>query len=192
SMPGDPVRLRRADVLDGDLNVVEAEVTKALEPRAGERDATRDEVRIEVELTGGRDQGLEVVADQWLPARHVDLDDAQLLRLAEYPLPRGRIELGIVARVVEWIGAVHAAEWAAIRQLGDERVRTRLLRHGTSCSKPRSAIVRRNATTSGSTSGASFEYFSASCWTIAATVCSPVHNFRMSALVEFSTRPFSG
>src|SRR5262249_49582012 len=158
-------RLCGAHVLDGDLDVVEAERPEALEPLAAEGNAAGDEVRVEIELARAGDERFQIVPHERLATGQVELDDAQGLGLAKHPEPGGGVELVGVTTVVDRIRAVHAAQRTAIRQLGDQRVRTRRVGHGASCTRPRSAMTPRKARTSRSTSATSRAYFAASCST---------------------------
>ena len=158
---GHAVRARRGNILDGDLHVVEPEGAEAREALTAERDAARDEIGVEIEGPGAFDQGLEIVSEEGLAARQVELDDPELLGFAKHAEPVRRVEPVRVACVLHGVRAVHAAERAPVRQLGDEGVRTILVAHGSVRIRPRSARVARNAMTSRSTCARGWEaYFS--------------------------------
>src|SRR3989442_1004849 len=160
---------------------------------AGQGDAARDEIGVEVGGGGALDEGLQIGSEERLAPREVELDDPELLGLAKHAEPVRRVEPVRVAPVVHGVRAVHAAERAPVRQLGDERIRTVLVAHGSPCIRPRSASVARNDMTSRSTCSRGWEaYFSASRSTIAWTVCSPLHKVAMSAAGRVSTSPRSG
>jgi hypothetical protein len=109
SQPGDAVGGGGPHVLDGDLHAVQAEVAQAGQARAGEGNAARDEVRVEVPASRRFHQRFEVVADERLAAGEIDLYDAEILGLAEHALPGRRVELVVVLGEVERVGAVDAA-----------------------------------------------------------------------------------
>src|SRR5439155_951500 len=80
---------------------------------------------------GALDEGLQIVPEERLAPREVELDDPELLGLAKHAAPVRRVEPVRVAPVVHGVRAVHAAERAPVRQLGDERIRTVLVAHGS-------------------------------------------------------------
>ena len=145
-------------VLYGDLDIVEPERAEAGQPLPAQGHAARDQVGVEVEPPRLPDEGLEIIADQRLAAGQVELDDAEVLGLAEHAEPGRGVELLSLPGVVERIGAVHAAQRTAIRQLGDQRVRALASAHPEACTRPRSAMVWRKPSTSRSTAGASWPY----------------------------------
>src|SRR3989442_2630302 len=193
AQPGDTVRARRRDVLDRYLHVVESEGAEAREALTAQGDTARDEIGVEVDGPGALDEGLQIVPEERLATREVELDDPELLGLAKHAEPVRRVEPVRVAPVVHGVRAVHAAERAPVRQLGDERIRTVLVAHGPPSLTPRPAGGARNDMTSRSTCSRGWEaYFSASPSTIAWTGGSPVHRVAMSAAVGVSTSPRSG
>src|SRR6266404_9294672 len=126
----DTVRRRLGDVLDRDLHVVEAERFQSRQPLAGERDPAGDQVGVQIEPSRAFHERFQVVAQQGLATREIELHDPERLRLAEHTQPVVGAERVGVAGPVGRIRAVCAAQWAAIGQLGDERVGARLLTHG--------------------------------------------------------------
>ena len=128
----DTVRRRLGDVLDRDLHVVEAERFQSRQPLAGERDPAGDQVGVEIEPSRAFHQRFQIVAQQRLATREIELHDSERLRLAEHTQPVVGGERVGVAGPVGRIRAVRAAQRAAIGQLGDERVGARLLTHGRS------------------------------------------------------------
>src|SRR6185369_16285226 len=133
------------------------------EPLARAGDPAGDQVRVEVERPRSLHELLEIVSNERLPARQVQLHHPERLRLAEDTQPVRGAERIAVARVVERIRAVHAAERTAVRQLGHQRVRPRrALRHPSPRMSPRSAMAPRKASTSRSTASRGCgAYFSA-------------------------------
>jgi len=49
------------------------------------------------------------------------LQDAEPCRLGEHALPGRGVELAAALHQLAWIGAVRALQWAAMRQLGQQR-----------------------------------------------------------------------
>src|SRR5262249_30472524 len=144
-------------VLHGELEAVEAGGLEALEARAVEGHAARDEVDVELARARLGDELLDVVAHERLAAREVDLQDPERRRLAEDALPRRPVELGGVLVELDGVRAVAALERAAVRQLRDERVRSgrldrrrRRRQADSSTRRPRSSSERRKARTSSS------------------------------------------
>src|SRR5206468_7143010 len=131
------------------------------------------------------DQRLEVLPDQRLAAGEVQLDHAERLRLPEHAEPVRGAEPVAMAREVEGVRAVHAAQRTAVGELRHQRVRPRpVARHASLRIRPRSAIAARKAATSRSRASRDWAvYFSARRSMIAATVCSPVHSCTTSAAV---------
>src|SRR2546430_13424200 len=60
-------------------------------------------------------------------------DDAELLGFAEHAEPLRRVEPVHVTSVIQGVRAIHAAERASVCELGDERIRTVLVVHGSAC-----------------------------------------------------------
>src|SRR5207249_1819734 len=138
----------RRDVLERHLHVAEPEGTEACETLAAQGDPARDEVRVEIERPGSLDQRFEIVANERLATREMKLDDAELLGFAEDAEPLRRVEPVHVTAVIQGVRAIHAAERASVCELGDERIRTVLVVHGSACIRPRSVSVARNDMTS--------------------------------------------
>src|SRR5262249_17981629 len=90
---GDAVRGRRRHILNRELHGVEPQVAEAPEPLPGQRNAARDEVRVQLEAAGMGDQRLEVATNEGLAPGEIELDDAQVLRLGEDAKPVFRFEL---------------------------------------------------------------------------------------------------
>src|SRR5262249_58031496 len=134
---------------------------------------------------------VESTAHQRVAPREVELYHAEILRLAQDSEPGLGVELVAMLAVVEGIGAVDAAERAAIGQLGHQRVGPLGAAHATACTRPRSAMVWRKVITSRSTAGRSCPYWRASSSTMESTVCSPPHRWGTSAAVGLRTRPRS-
>ena len=102
---------------------------KAREPLPAQRDAARDEVGVEVEGAGLLDERFQVASQQRLPPGEVQLHDAQVLGLTEDAAPVRGVEPVAVAGEVDGVRAVDAPKGAPVRQLGDQRVRARLVTH---------------------------------------------------------------
>src|SRR5262249_23074445 len=188
---GDTVRSFRAHVLDRKLEVVQAGRAKADQSLAAERNAARDEVRVEVELAGRLDQLLQVVAKERLAPGKVELDHAQLLGFHQHAFPGCGGKLGRMRREADRIGAVGAVKRAAIGKLGHQRVGPVVV-HGSIRTSARSTIWPRNSITSRSISAGGAAYLRASWSMMAPTVFSPVQSRQMSAAVGSSRSPRSG
>src|SRR5262249_34905687 len=100
---GDAIRGRRYRVLDRNLDVVEAQLAESSEPFPAKRNPAGDQVRVEIEPARFLDEDFEVVAHEGLAAGEIQLHDAEILGFAEDAAPGSRVELSIVAPVVEWI-----------------------------------------------------------------------------------------
>jgi hypothetical protein len=137
----DSIRAGGLRVLDGDLHIVEAELAESREPLAAEGNAAGDQVGVEIEAPCLFDDGLEVVTHEGLASREIELDHAEVLRLAHDAKPGLGVELLAMAAIVEGVGTVHAAEGTAVGQLGHQRVRPRGLAHTAAWTRPRSAMV---------------------------------------------------
>ena len=110
------IQLARA-VLERQLDVIEPGRLQRAHARLGHADAGGDQVDVEPERVRLRDDRLEVLAHQRLPARKPELHRAQGARLAQHadPVlgPKLRPGFGKVRRVV----AEHAMQRAAVGQL---------------------------------------------------------------------------
>src|SRR5207247_8386287 len=101
-----------------------------------------------------------------------------LLGHAEHAETLLRVEPDHVTAVIQGVRAIHAAERATVRELGDERIRTVLVVHGSACIRPRSVSVARNDMTSRSTPSRGWgAYFSTRRSTIAWPGGRPVQSF---------------
>ena len=98
STTGDAIGGGGLGSLNAELDVFEAGVEQPLEARPIERNATRDEVRVEPCLSSPGNDDLEIVSDEGLATREVNLNDAELARLCENPRPLVDRELSIDAR----------------------------------------------------------------------------------------------
>ena len=124
----------------------------------------------------------------------MQLHHAELLGLAEDAAPVRRRQLVLSREVVDRVRAVRAAQRAAIRELGDERVRARRRRRSggghRSSRSPLSRSIDTKAMTSCSTAsrGApSCSFASSSAMT--ATEREPSHFFAISAAASFELEP---
>ena len=128
---GDAVGVLGVDVLDRELHVIEAALGEAGQPLLRQQHAGGDEVGVEARLGGGLHDVLEVAARGRLAAR-VQLQYAELARLAQRALPLRRRQLAVGALELDRVGAVGALQRAAVRQLGEQpdgraRARRRVL-----------------------------------------------------------------
>src|SRR5205823_930259 len=94
--------------LDADLHVIEARVAELPGAAGREAEPARDEVRVQAQVTGGAHDAVEVPAQQRLTAGEVELQDAEVPALGQYPLPFRRGQLLGVRAQVERVGAVRA------------------------------------------------------------------------------------
>jgi hypothetical protein len=120
----DGIRRGTVGVLDAQLHVVDRR-REALEARAAEGDAARDEVHVKAERAGMRGDGLEVGAGEGLAAGQVKLHDAKPSGFVEHTNPVGRLQLVVAAHEGHRVGAVRTRQRATVRQLRNQRVRGR-------------------------------------------------------------------
>ena len=134
---GDAIGILGVHVLNRELHMIEAELGELHHAVARERDARRDEVRVEPDFSGHLDDVLEILARRRLAPRKVDLQHAEAGCLTHHVLPFGRREFGVGALEFERIRTVRTLQRALVREFAqhaDGRTRTvgRLL-HLTCC-----------------------------------------------------------
>ena len=146
------------------------------EPRALERHAARDQVRVELAARAPRRRAPRGrrAASGSPPVRFTcTTPSASASRSTRRHV--GGVELAAARRELDRVRAVHAAQRAAVGELGDQRVRARRRAHGSS---PRSRL--RSASSAGTRAprraSASFgPWRAASVSMISRTASSPVH-----------------
>src|SRR5262249_55399343 len=119
-----------------------------------EGNAACDQVRVEADLARVSNQLDEIVAQEWLAARKMQLRHAERrgpLGCAQ-PIRRFRFLLG----ELQGIGGIRAAARTAMGQLGDQRIRSH------SSNPRRSSSIRKSETSAARASG----HFSRSACTI--------------------------
>ena len=113
---GDAIRQLRLGRLYADLHVIETGGDEPLEQRVVEKRSLRDQVGVQP-AGGGRfdDAERRIGHERRLPARYVDLQNAQVRGFTDDALPRRDVELVAVGAEVQGIITVRTLQVAAIR-----------------------------------------------------------------------------
>src|SRR6185437_15563658 len=143
-------------VLEGELDVIETCFLQRLQTWLGETHPGGDEVGVEPEPMGGRDDGLEILADQRLTAREPQLHRAERPRLLENAQPLRGLELPTDVLEVRRVVAEDAMQRASVGELEEEPERRTCRRggrrsrlaHARNSTQLRSTASSMNANTS--------------------------------------------
>ena len=122
-------RTPRGRVLDRELHAAQAGVAQRREPVRAERDAGRDEVRIELRRPRRADDRGEIASRRRLAAGEADVHGAERGGFAEHAAPGVGVERVANCREILRVRAVRTAQRAAIRQLGDQVPDARCVSH---------------------------------------------------------------
>ena len=119
--PADPLGLGRIRVLKGELDMVEPRIRQSSEPFLIEQDTGGDEIGIEAGIRRRADQHGQIGARHRLPAREMQMQDAERRGFGENPLPifGGQFLAGRCQ--AERVGAVGALQGTAMGDLRHQR-----------------------------------------------------------------------
>src|ERR1700733_8300576 len=120
----DPVRRAFFRILKAKLDVVKARVYQLGQALARKPDSGRDQVRVQTCLTRSLDQFSQIRACQRLASGEVKMQHAECCGLIENPQPVGGREFFLARSQLQRIRAVHAMQWAAVRDLGNQGERS--------------------------------------------------------------------
>ncbi len=121
--PGDAVGLPGVGVLDGQLHVVQPGRGEFGGAVTVQRQTAGDQVGVEAELPGVRDDGDQIAAEQRLAAGEVDLEHTEPARLVEHPQPLPGVQFLPLPDEFDRVGAVVALQGAAVGEFGDQAER---------------------------------------------------------------------
>ena len=130
---GDAVGVGGVGILDRDLHVIQTARGQRLQALAGERHGGGDEIGVEADLGGLRDDLLQVAPDGGLAAGEVQLQHAEVCGLRQHVEPDFGRQLVGDAFQRQRVGAIGALQGTAMRQLGQQADRRRDAR-GSFCS----------------------------------------------------------
>jgi hypothetical protein len=116
--PRDRVRCRCVGMLHRQLDVVYSGSGEPVEAVARQPDAAGDQVGVHAQLAGVGDQVGEIRAQDRLATGEVHLEDAELACLVEHGLPLRRGQFVANGVDLHRVGAVPAAQRAAVGQFG--------------------------------------------------------------------------